>query len=65
MCPSQHGGGLDVGVGVQFGSRKGRAATGYALDVGYEVTWLGPDGASRDRIGTTTLSFVFGAGTGY
>lgn len=65
MEGSLHGGGLDLGLGVQFGSRRGSAATGYALDFGYELTWLSPSQGERERIGTTSIAFVFGAGSGY
>ncbi len=63
--PSQHGGGIEGGVGYQLGQSAGRGAGGFFADVAYDVTWIGPRESDADRISTVYFSLGFGAGTGY
>ena len=65
MRPPMDGGGIDFGVGLQLGAKSKQLAAGFFLDLGHEITWIGPDGAASDRISTTHFSIGFAAGTGY
>ncbi len=66
MRPPTDGGGIDAGIGLQLGGSGARGvAGGFFLDLGHEITWIGPATTTRDRISTTYFSIGFAAGTGY